>query len=106
MTSPFLVLGATGTTGRRVVHRLAGRGVAIRPGSRRATPPFDWTDRSTWAPALHGVAGAYVSFQPDLAVPGAAEAVGAFAQAARSAGVERAVLLSGRGEPEARRAEQ
>jgi len=58
MISPFLVLGATGTPGRRVVHRLSGRGVAVRRASRRATPPVDWTARSTRAPALHGAGAA------------------------------------------------
>src|SRR4051812_10674485 len=106
MTSPFLVLGATGTTGRRVADRLTHQGLPVRPGSRRAIPPFDWTDPSTWPAVLDGVAAVYVSFQPDLAVPGAAATVGAFASAARAAGVERAVLLSGRGEPEAQRAER
>ena len=51
-----------------------------------------------------GRAAAYVSYFPDLAVPGAPEAVGALA-AARRSGVERLVLLSGRGEEEAQRAE-
>src|SRR3954447_215040 len=106
MTSPLLILGGTGTTGRRVAQRLADRGVAVRLGSRRATPPFDWNDPSTWGDVLDGVAGVYVSFQPDLTVPGAAEAIGAFARTAHAAGVERAVLLSGGGEPEARRAER
>jgi uncharacterized protein YbjT (DUF2867 family) len=38
-------------------------------------------------------------------VPGAGDVVGAFAALAAAAGLERLVLLSGRGEPEARRAE-
>ncbi|MEV4419676.1 NAD(P)H-binding protein [Patulibacter sp. NPDC049589] len=103
---PVLVLGATGKTGRRVAARLADRGVAVRPGSRAASPAFDWDDRSTWADALRGVRAVYVAYVPDLAVPGAAATVGAFASAAADAGVERVVLLSGRGEPEAERAEQ
>jgi uncharacterized protein YbjT (DUF2867 family) len=47
-----------------------------------------------------------VSFFPDLAVPGASEAIAAFADAARAGGIRRLVLLSGRGEHEAQRAEQ
>ncbi|MCH6553434.1 MAG: NAD(P)H-binding protein, partial [Acidobacteria bacterium] len=43
---------------------------------------------------------------PDLAVPGAPEAVRAFAELAVNSGVRRLVLLSGRGEEEAERAEQ
>ena len=101
-----LVLGGTGKTGRRVARRLAERGLTVRPGSRAGRPPFDWGDRATWAPALAGVDAAYLCFQPDLAVPGAAETVGAFATLAAEHGVARLVLLSGRGEPEAQQAEQ
>jgi uncharacterized protein YbjT (DUF2867 family) len=100
-----LVLGGTGKTGRRVVERLRVRGLAVRVGSRAGEPPFDWEDRATWAPALRGVTAAYVSYFPDLAVPGAPAAVGAFAEVAAELGVRRLVLLSGRGEEEAQRAE-
>ena len=68
-----LILGATGKTGRRIVERLEATGENVRLGSRTATPPFDWEDRSTWIAALDGVQAAYISFQPDLAVPGAVE---------------------------------
>lgn len=105
-TETTLVLGGTGKTGRRVAERLSARGVAVRVGSRSAEPPFDWDDRATWAPALEGVAAVYVSYFPDLAIPGAVEAVRAFAGVAVEAGVRRLVLLSGRGEEEAQRAEE
>jgi uncharacterized protein YbjT (DUF2867 family) len=101
----ILVLGASGKTGRRVVERLRARGVPVRPGSRSADPPFDWHDRATWRPALEGASAAYVSYFPDLAAPGAPEAVGALAAVALEVGVERLVLLSGRGEEEAQRSE-
>ncbi len=100
-----LVLGGTGKTGRRVLGRLAARGLPARIGSRAGAPPFDWGDRSTWGPAVRGVSAVYVTFQPDLAVPGAAEAVGDFAGMAVESGVRRLVLLSGRGEAGAQRAE-
>jgi uncharacterized protein YbjT (DUF2867 family) len=100
-----LVLGGTGKTGRRVVDRLTARDLPVRVGSRSGAPPFDWNDRSTWAPALHGVSAAYISYQPDIAVPGAAETVGAFAEMAVASGVRRLVLLSGRGEEGAQRGE-
>jgi uncharacterized protein YbjT (DUF2867 family) len=104
--APILVLGATGKTGRRVAARLAERGIPVRAGSRSAFPAFDWDDRDTWAAALDGVAAVYVSYFPDVAVPGAADTVGAFAAQAAAAGVQRIVLLSGRGEAEAERAER
>ena len=47
-----------------------------------------------------------VSYYPDLAVPGSVEAVRAFTELAINSGVRRLVLLSGRGEPEAERAER
>jgi uncharacterized protein YbjT (DUF2867 family) len=49
---PVLVLGGNGKTGSRVAARLRERGVPVRIGSRTGEPPFDWEDRSTWAPAL------------------------------------------------------
>jgi uncharacterized protein YbjT (DUF2867 family) len=103
---PTLVLGGTGKTGRRVVERLKASGLPVRVGSRSGRPPFDWEDRSTWAPALDGVGSVYVSYYPDLAVPGAVEESASFAELAVASGVPRLVLLSGRGEPEAERAEQ
>ena len=101
-----LVTGATGKTGRRVAERLQAAGVPVRAGSRGAHPPFDWDDRSTWDGALHGVGAAYLTYFPDLAVPGAAETVGEFAQRAVELGVQRLVLLSGRGEAGAQYAEK
>ncbi|WP_026416619.1 NAD(P)H-binding protein [Actinomadura oligospora] len=100
-----LVLNGTGKTGRRVAERLTGRGVPVRVGSRSAEVPFDWTDETTWTAALDGVRAVYLAYAPDLAVPGAPEAVGAFCEAAAGAGVRRIVLLSGRGEKEAEECE-
>ena len=97
-----LIIGATGKTGRRIMDRLEGRDV--RPGSRATG--FEWNDRSTWSPMLEGIDAAYISYFPDIAVEGAAETVGAFSQLAAAHGVKRLVLLSGRGEPEAERAER
>jgi uncharacterized protein YbjT (DUF2867 family) len=101
-----LVLGGTGKTGRRVARRLHALERPVRIGSRSGRPPFDWNDRATWGPALEGVTSAYVTFQPDVAVPGAAATVGALAERAGAAGVRRLVLLSGRGEEGALEAER
>jgi uncharacterized protein YbjT (DUF2867 family) len=101
---PTLVLGGTGKTGRRVVQRLRARGLPVRIGSRSGEPRFDWEDRSTWAPILNGARAAYVAHYWD-ALPGAAATLGSFAELAVESGVPRLVLLSGRGEDEAERAE-
>jgi uncharacterized protein YbjT (DUF2867 family) len=100
-----LVIGARGKTGRRVADRLIKAGKRVRPASRSSGTRFDWGDQSTWRPALDGVDAAYITFYPDLALPGAAETVGAFADLAVANGVRRLVLLSGRGEAGARQAE-
>jgi uncharacterized protein YbjT (DUF2867 family) len=105
-SKPILILGGTGKTGRRLAERLTARDLPVRIGSRSANPAFDWGDATTWAPALDGVGAVYISYYPDLAVPGAAEAIGAFASLAVANGITRLVLLSGRGEPEAQRAEE
>jgi uncharacterized protein YbjT (DUF2867 family) len=102
---PVLILGGTGKTGRRIADQLAQHGLPVRIGSRSATPSFDWEDRASWAGAVEGVSAIYISYYPDLAAPGAAAVVGAFAEFAVGMGVKRLVLLSGRGEPEAQQAE-
>ena len=100
-----LVLGATGKTGRRVVQRLSEKGHAVRNGSRQSDPPFDWDDKSIWDAVLDGVTAVYISYAPDLAIPGATDAVRAFVERAVKHGVRRLVLLSGRGEEEAQECE-
>jgi uncharacterized protein YbjT (DUF2867 family) len=104
-TATILVLGATGKTGRRVGTRLTAAGHAVRVGSRFADPRFDWEEPATWAPAVAGVRSIYLTYQPDLAFPGAADRVAGVVSAADAAGVQRIVLLSGRNEPGARAAE-
>lgn len=101
-----LVVGGTGKTGRRVARRLAEREVPTRVVSRSTRIPFDWEDPATWAPALDGVTAAYVTYSPDLAVPGAPAAIEAFCRLAVENDVNRLVLLSGRGEEEAERCER
>ena len=100
-----LILGATGKTGRRITQRLKAAGLPVRLGSRQANPPFDWEDRTTWEAALDGVHAVYISYQPDIAVPGAVETIQAFTDLAVKSGVGKLVLLSGRGEVEAEHAE-
>jgi uncharacterized protein YbjT (DUF2867 family) len=94
-TKPFLVLGSTGKTGRRVAARLRQHGHQVRAASRKApTTPFDWNDENTWEPVLEGVGAAYLV---DSQQENAAVALSAFSKLAVAKGVERLVLLSQRG---------
>lgn len=100
-----LVIGGTGKTGQRVVTRLQAAGLPVRIGSRSATPAFDWNNDSTWDAALAGVSAVYITYAPDLAMPGATDAIQGLVDLARQKGVRRLVLLSGRGEEEAQACE-
>ncbi len=104
-TNTILVIGSTGKTGKRVADQLEARGIPVRRGSRTADIPFDWEDQQTWAPALASVDKVYVTYYPDLAVPGSVDAIRVLTKMAAEAGVRRLVLLSGRNETEAERAE-
>ncbi|MRK01787.1 MULTISPECIES: NmrA family transcriptional regulator [Aeromicrobium] len=107
MTSSLTaVLSGTGKTGQRVVARLTALGAPVRSGSRAGTPRFDWADESTWPAALEDVSAAYLAYHPDMAAPGAAEAVGTLSKIAADRGVEQLVLLSGRGEEDGWATEQ
>jgi len=101
-----LVLGGTGKTGRRVVDRLVNLGVPTRVASRSANPSFDWGDPGSWDNVLEGVTAVYISYAPDVAIPGATDTIRAFVERAVERGVERLVLLSGRGEEEAQLCER
>src|SRR5918997_4554260 len=101
----ILVIGSTGKTGKRVADQLEAHGIPVRHGSRSADIPFDWEEPQTWAAALAGVDKVYITYYPDLAVPGSVEAVQQLTALATEAGVRRLVLLSGRNEVEAERAE-
>ncbi len=102
----ILILGGNGKTGRRVAQRLMAMNKPIRIGSRNESPAFDWEDAATWANALKGMQAVYITFQPDLAVPGATDAISEFTSLALKSGVQKLVLLSGRGEKEAQACEQ
>ncbi|KJQ56075.1 hypothetical protein [Microbacterium sp. SA39] len=105
IAAPTVVLGGTGKTGIRVTERLRAAGTPVRPVGRRTAIPFDWADRRTWDAAIAGADRAYVAYAPDLAVPGALEDVQVLTARLIAGGVQRVVLLSGRGEPEAADAE-
>ena len=101
-----LVLGGSGKTGRRVAERLTAKGHEVRIGSRSAVPSFDWENEKGWDACLKDVTTAYITYAPDLAMPGAQDAIQAFANLAKRRGLKRLVLLSGRGEEEAQACER
>ncbi|WP_051892145.1 MULTISPECIES: NAD(P)H-binding protein [Arenibacter] len=102
----ILVIGATGKTGQKVVKRLSEAGHNVRIGSRSATPAFDWENPETWSQSMEGMDKVYITFQPDLAVPGALEAIEELTKKAKQSNVKKLVLLSGKGEREAELCEQ
>jgi uncharacterized protein YbjT (DUF2867 family) len=104
--NPVLVLGGTGKTGRRVAARLTIQDLPVRIGSRSGQPPFDWENPATWSATLAGAGAVYLTYYPDLAVPGAVDTIESFVELAMAQGIRRLVLLSGRGEAEAQRAEE
>lgn len=105
-TAPFLVIGGNGKTGRRVVDRLRALGHDVRSASRSSSPSFDWNNDTNWNETLAGVKALYVTYHPDLSVPGASDHIRTLLAVAEAQGVERLVLLSGRGEEEAQLCER
>jgi uncharacterized protein YbjT (DUF2867 family) len=106
MTTPVLIIGKNGKTGSRVNQRLRALGYATCPVSRSTTPSFDWENPATWPSVINGTRSAYVTYQPDLAVPNAEASIKEFVKVAAENGLEHIVLLSGRGEKGAQRAEE
>lgn len=102
----ILVIGGTGKTGRRVVKGLNELRHQVHIAGRNSSPSFDWENPETYAPALHGMDRAYIVYYPDLAVPGAKEAIEKLTAAALKEGLEKVVLLSGKGEKEAEACEE
>lgn len=102
----ILVIGGKGKTGKRVADRLAKLNLHYQIASRSVQPKFDWREPNTWPGVLSDVAKVYITFQPDLAVPDAVNTIKAFVHAAKASGVQKLVLLSGRGEHEARHCEE
>ncbi len=106
MKKEILVLGATGKTGRKVVKDLEQRGYRVRKGSRSENPSFDWHNYDNWPEILQDIDSIYITYQPDLAVAGASDAIKHLMDVARKKDVKKAVILSGKGEVEAEKCEQ
>ena len=105
-SKPILIVGKTSKTGSRVNSLLKAQGYETRALSRSTNPSFDWQDPSNWSQVMAGCEIAYVTFQPDLAVPSAQTLVAEFLLQAKVAGIRHIVLLSGRGEDGAQKAER
>jgi uncharacterized protein YbjT (DUF2867 family) len=106
-TKKILILGATGKTGRRVVEKLKKvTDVEIRLGSRNEKTPFDWENPESWTAVIKDIDSVYITFQPDLAIPSAEDTIRRFTKFATQNGVQKMVLLSGRGEKEAQVCEE
>lgn len=97
----ILVIGGTGKTGRRVADNLAKAGYNVRVAGRKTSPAFDWEHPESYEAALKGMDRAYIVYYPDLAVPGARDAIKTLTEKALEAGLKKVVLLSGKGETEA-----
>ncbi|MGL1887596.1 MAG: NAD(P)H-binding protein [Reichenbachiella sp.] len=102
----YLVLGGKGKTGRKVTKKLTDLGHEVRLASRSTSPSFDWENPASYEQVLKGIDAVYITFQPDLAIPQAQQAVRQLTERAAEQGVKHLVLLSGRGEPEAQSCEQ
>jgi len=100
------IIGASGKTGGRVKLKLNELGYNVKGLSRQTTPSFDWDQPEQWQASLEGLTSLYITYQPDLAIPRAAEDIKTLISAAKAAGVQHLVLLSGRGEEGAENAEQ
>ncbi|WP_299184726.1 NmrA family NAD(P)-binding protein [uncultured Aquimarina sp.] len=102
----ILVIGGTGKTGRRVAENLTELGHNVRVVGRKTNPMFDWENTDTYDAALKDMDRAYIVYYPDLAVPGSRDAISTLTKKALEAGLEKVVLLSGKGETEAEACEE
>ena len=102
----ILVIGGNGKTGRKVAEGLMRHGKSIRIGSRNENPAFDWEKPETWENALDRIKSVYITYQPDLAVPGARKSIEEFTSLAVKNRLKKMVLLSGKGEKEAELCEE
>lgn len=97
-----LVIGSTGTTGSRVAAALRDQGVATRLATRTPVTAdqvrFEWADRASHAPALHGVSAVYLVAPVGVSDP--VPQVEPFLDTAGATGVRRVVQLSSSALPE------
>jgi uncharacterized protein YbjT (DUF2867 family) len=94
----FLILGGTGTTGRRIARRLRAAGRTVRTASRSGGDVrVDLDEPATWPAALDGVGAAYVLEPRMQSTEEGRRRLPRFVAAAAAAGVRRLVMLSAPG---------
>lgn len=100
-----LVIGATGTVGSAIVRQLAGQKQPVRAATRRPEAyeaphahvdavAFEYTNASTYAPALEGAERIFMLAPPDMQAYGH---LVPFLDAAADAGVKQVVLMTAMG---------
>ena len=104
MSSPYLVIGAAGTVGGRIVQQLAAHGEAVRAATRAperyeaadsvAPVRFDYIAPETYAPALEGARAVFMMAPADTQAYGQ---LVPFLDAAADADVEHVVLMTAMG---------
>ena len=104
-STQHLIIGATGKTGSRVMKGLKNLGYNPKGASRHGEVPFDWSQPTTWSPALNGIDTVYLTYYPDLAVPQAPDDISKFCALAKMKGIKHITVLSGRSEPAAQACE-
>ena len=100
-TQNIVVIGGTGKTGKRVAKNLKETGHHVQVVGRSTNPPLNWEKPETYDAVLDGMDRAYIVYYPDLAVPGSRDAISTLTEKAKKAGLQKVVLLSGKGETEA-----
>lgn len=106
MSTTILVTGASGNAGRAAVSALARRGVSVRAATRKPEhyqPPasgvsavhLDFNDPDSFAPALEGTDGLFLMAAP--MDTGSGPKLSGLIEHAKTAGVERIVLMTAMG---------
>ena len=93
-----VVIGSTGMTGRRLVPKLAARGVTVRATSRKPTANqvlFDWSNPETYDAALRGTDSVFLITSTMVEDP--SDMVSTLLDHAKESGVRRIVLLASMG---------
>lgn len=103
---PILVTGASGKTGSRIAMLLESCGAQPQRVGRHSHPGCDWSKPESFGPSLASREPVDFSYEPDYTIPGTEATLYAFRVAASDSGLRKLVMVTGRGESHAHRAEQ